>query len=166
MDINLRLTALAEDIAKLEGELKKLQSEEWELRRALRKYYVGYVVDDDGNYCHEEIYYRLGFCTEEDAKEWADKQEECNDGPYSSADYFEVTKDEDYLYYLWESISDALDPIGNAEHCLRDMRDLSIIDGKDVETLVEFSDWLEGLEDRIKEALGKTHSWQSMRRSW
>jgi len=168
MDINVRLTALADEISKLEEKLDELQSEEWELKRSLNGYYIGCITEDDEDYHYKEVFNRLGFCSETDAKEWAEKQNAYIDGVHYTADYFEVTEQENSLYYLWENISDALGAISHAEFCmnsnafLKGVKDCPEIGEKDMETLKEFADWLEELEDRVRETLGKTKSYQNI----
>ena len=85
-------------IEELRDEIERLEYEIRELERKNSNFYIGVYVIGDGDYW-DEYYTRLGFISEEQAKNWVVEQED--DENVYSAKYFEVTEEIYNKYWDW-----------------------------------------------------------------
>lgn len=120
-------------IEELRNEIATIEQKIRELERVNSNYYIGVYSVGDGDYW-DEYYRRLGFISEEKAKEWVEEQEA--DADVYTARYFEVTEEIYKKYISWENLDNLYTAIN--------MYDKSI---DELEGVVKFKD---SVEEAIK----------------
>lgn len=117
-EITKRIEELKSEIYRIEGEIRELEQKN-------SNYYIGvYTCGDCDEY--EHYYLRLGFISEGEAKEWANKQQE--DKYVDSAKYFEVTEEIYDKYYDWYCLDQLRKGINMYNQAIRNLEGIASVE--------------------------------------
>ena len=117
-EITKRIEELKSEIYRIEGEIRELEHKNSD-------YYIGvYSCDECGDY--EHYYRQLGFISEAEAKEWADRQLE--DTYADRAEYFVVTKEIYDKYYDWYCLDQLRKGINTYNQAIRNLEGIASVE--------------------------------------